>query len=191
MSKNKQQANDKKKFNENLKKKKNIRITSIALVIAVILYLGMNYLGSNNERGDTSKIVNDYNAFQFSKEGELTFINNEGKVLTMLDVELAEDDEERSRGLMYRNKMKENQGMLFIFDFEELQSFWMRNTVLPLDIIFVNSNYEIVKIHKNTTPFLEEGYPSYRPAQYVVEVNAGYTDKFGIEEGNKISWRRN
>lgn len=78
----------------------------------------------------------------------------------------------------------------FIFTNEEPQSFWMQHTPLSLDMIFVNKENEIVKIHKNTTPFSEQSYPSGRPAKYVVEVNAGYTDKFQIEEGDKIVWRR-
>jgi uncharacterized membrane protein (UPF0127 family) len=87
--------------------------------------------------------------------------------------------------------MKDDQGMLFIFPYETEQSFWMKNTVLSLDIIFVNANFEIVKIHHNTTPFSEQSYSSEKPAQYVVEVNAGYSNKLGLTEGDKIFFRRN
>jgi len=57
-------------------------------------------------------------------------------------------------------------------------------------MIFINSKLEIVKIHKNTTPYSEQSYSSVKPSQYVVEVIGGYTDKFGIKEGDKIVWRR-
>ena len=67
----------------------------------------------------------------------------------------------------------------------------MRNTIIPLDIIFVNSKKKIIKIHKKTEPFSERSLPSFKPALYVVEVNAGFTDKFGIKEGDHIDWRRN
>jgi len=81
--------------------------------------------------------------------------------------------------------------MLFIFSTEEPQSFYMKNTVMPLDIIFINSKKHIVKIHKNTKPFSEQSLPSLKPAIYVVEVIAGYTDKHSIKEGQLIDWRRN
>ena len=86
--------------------------------------------------------------------------------------------------------MKESEGMFFIFNREELQSFWMKNTFLPLDIIFVNKANTIVKIHKHTQPLSEQSYPSENPAIYVVEVNSGYADKYNIKEGDKIVWRR-
>lgn len=92
---------------------------------------------------------------------------------------------------MYRENMQEDQGMLFIFPVEEYQSFYMKNTIMPLDIMFVNSKKQIVKIHKNTTPYSEKSLPSFNPAVYVVEVNAGFSDKFGIKEGSYIDWRRN
>jgi uncharacterized membrane protein (UPF0127 family) len=92
---------------------------------------------------------------------------------------------------MFRESMDENQGMLFIFDREEMQGFYMRNTLIPLDIIFVNSKKQIVKIHKNARPLDETDLPSMKPAIYVVEVNGGFTDKYKIKEGEYIDWRRN
>ncbi|MDQ3193534.1 MAG: DUF192 domain-containing protein, partial [Bacteroidota bacterium] len=98
---------------------------------------------------------------QFRKEGELEFLSSDGKKeIRRIDVELAENDDERTQGLMYRRSMDDEKGMLFIFPNEEPQSFWMRNTVIPLDIMYVNSKKEIVKIFKNTTPFSETSLPS-------------------------------
>jgi len=91
---------------------------------------------------------------------------------------------------MYRDKLAENQGMLFVFEGEEDRSFWMKNTVLSLDMIFVNGKNQIVTIHKNTTPYSEQSYASTNPSQYVVEVNAGYTDKHKISVGDHITWSR-
>ena len=79
--------------------------------------------------------------------------------------------------------------MLFIFPHEEMQSFWMRNTFIPLDILFVNANYEIVTIHRDTETTSDQSYPSTEKAQYVVEVNAGYCDKYMIKEGDRIVFR--
>ena len=64
----------------------------------------------------------------------------------------------------------------------------MKNTILSLDIMFVNENKEIVKIHRNTTPFSEKSLPSEKKAMYVVEVVAGFSDKYGVKEGDKINF---
>jgi len=128
---------------------------------------------------------------QFTKQGEVYFQDKDKKLKTKIDVEIAETEEKRHLGLMFREKMDESQGMLFIFQEEDEQGFYMKNTIIPLDIIFVSSKKEIVKIHKNTTPFSEKTLSSSKPIIYVVEVNAGFTDKFGIKVGDYIDWRRN
>lgn len=127
---------------------------------------------------------------QFKKEGELEFISADGKgrEIKKIDIELALDDTERTQGLMYRKSMDDGKGMLFIFDREEIQSFWMKNTVLPLDIMYVNTDFKIVKIFKNTVPFSETSLPSERPAKYVVEVAGGFADRYKIKEGDKIKF---
>ena len=86
--------------------------------------------------------------------------------------------------------MEENQGMLFIFDNEEMQAFYMKNTLIPLDIIFVNSRKKIVKIYKNAKPLDETDLPSIKKCIYVVEVNGGFTDKYQIKEGDFMDWER-
>lgn len=133
----------------------------------------------------------DANKTQFKKQGEVYFQDSARNLVKKIDVEIAETDNDRHLGLMFREGMGEEQGMLFIFPNEEPQSFYMKNTVLPLDIIFVNRKKEIVKIHKNTEPYSEKSLPSLKPSLYVVEVNAGFTDKFKIKEGGLIDWRKN
>lgn len=71
-----------------------------------------------------------------------------------------------------------------------MQSFWMHNTVLSLDIIFVNSDLEIVTIQRNAQPYSDKSLPSTKPAQYVIEVNSGYTEKYNINEGDKVIFRK-
>jgi hypothetical protein len=127
---------------------------------------------------------------QFTKQGEVYFQDKAINLKTKIDVEIAETEETRRLGLMFREKLEEMQGMLFIFQDEEEQGFYMKNTMIPLDIIFVNSKKEIVKIHKNTTPYSEKTLNSVKPVLFVVEVNAGFTDKFGIKEGDYIDWKR-
>ena len=126
----------------------------------------------------------------FSKQGEVYFQDKNKNLIKQIDVEIAETDEKRHLGLMYRMKLEENQGMLFIFQDEEEQGFYMKNTMISLDIIFVNSKKQIIKIHKNTTPYSSKTLPSVKPALYVVEVIAGFTDKYGIKEGDQIDWRK-
>ncbi|MBS1516560.1 MAG: DUF192 domain-containing protein [Bacteroidetes bacterium] len=129
---------------------------------------------------------------QFKKEGELEFLSANSKdTIRKIDVELATNDDERMQGLMYRKSMDDNKGMLFIFDKEEEQSFWMKNTIMSLDIIYINSEFKIVKIYKGTTPFSENSLPSGKPTKYVVEVAAGFTDRYKIKEGDKIMFTKN
>lgn len=161
--------------------------TKIFIVIAIIFISCQKH---EDLKIDTSN-QKDAEKTKFTKMGEVYFQDSAKNAKSKIDVEIAETDETRHLGLMFRESMKEEQGMLFIFPSEELQGFYMRNTIIPLDIIFVNSKKQIVKIHKHTEPFSEKTLPSRLPSMYVVEVNAGYTDKFGIKEGYYIDWRRN
>ena len=127
---------------------------------------------------------------QFKKEGELFFIKRENQdTLVQIDIEIASDDYDRAQGLMYRRSMADSVGMLFIFDKEEPQSFWMRNTHISLDILYINKQYEIVTIQKYTQPLSDVGIPSFNPAMYVIETKAGFCDKNKIKEGDRIYYR--
>lgn len=125
----------------------------------------------------------------FRKDGELNFRKN-GKtdMQVKIDIEVADDEPERIQGLMYRDSMPEFAGMLFMFPVEEPIAFWMKNTHISLDIIYVNSDRQIVSIAANTTPYSQEQIPSIKPAQYVVEVNAGFAARHGIKEGDYIQF---
>ncbi|MEX0679981.1 MAG: DUF192 domain-containing protein [Balneolales bacterium] len=105
-----------------------------------------------------------------------------------VDVALAQTEEERNSGLMGVDAMPFNTGMLFLFDGEKPRSFWMVNTPLSLDILFINSNREIIRIRNNTTPYSDREITSEGPAQYVLEVNAGFTREYDIREGMRITW---
>ncbi|MDR8391542.1 DUF192 domain-containing protein [Aliifodinibius sp. S!AR15-10] len=117
---------------------------------------------------------------------QVTFLNMSGNPITTIDVAVADDDDERSTGLMDVSQLPSNKGMLFIFEDEQPRSFWMANTPLSLDIIFVNEDLEIVRIHQNTQPFAEGRFQSERPAKYVVEVNGGFSISHDIQQGMKI-----
>jgi uncharacterized protein len=128
---------------------------------------------------------------QFIKEGELSFLEKKGKKrITKIDIEIADNDYERTRGLMYRHSLPDNAGMLFIFENSGPLSFWMRNTYIPLDIIFVDEKKQIITIYKKTDPLSYNNIPSKKNAKYVVEVNAGFCDKYGISVGDYLAFER-
>lgn len=126
---------------------------------------------------------------QFKKEGELSFYKkNNSEEVTRINIEIADNTYDRAQGLMYRNKMKENNGMLFIMRKQELQSFWMRNTYISLDIIFLNTEMEIVHIEKYTQISSDEPIPSQKKAKYILEVNAGFCNKYNIQTSDIIKF---
>ncbi|NJN27303.1 MAG: DUF192 domain-containing protein [Cyclobacteriaceae bacterium] len=111
---------------------------------------------------------------QFSKEGILSFVSPQGDTLVTVDIEIADNDPERTQGMMYRSAMDYGKAMLFIMEHDSHQSFWMRNTKLSLDIIYVNADQEIVTIYKHTMPYSESPIPSFKRSKYVVETAAGF-----------------
>lgn len=105
--------------------------------------------------------------------------------ISSIQAEIASTPSARALGLMYRKKMAETEGMLFIFPDEQIRSFWMKNTYISLDIIYLNANFEIISIVDNATPFSESPLSSNQPAQYVIEINAGLAKKWGLINGTK------
>jgi uncharacterized membrane protein (UPF0127 family) len=126
----------------------------------------------------------------FTKEAEAYLTRASGDTIQHLDLEIADDDYQRETGLMYRESMEKNQGMLFIFDREEPRGFYMKNTNIPLDIIFLNSQNKIVSITRNAKPKSLQTIPSEIPAQYVLEVNAGLADEWNLSEGDSLILNR-
>ncbi len=169
-----------------------VLIAVVVIVAGYFIYTMINDKKPIEQKVNTEKIDKQKESQEpvFKKQGELEFISvRDKKVIKKIDVEIADNDAKRERGLMFRKTMEDVQGMLFVFIVSELQSFWMKNTVLSLDIMFVNENKEIVKIHKNTTPYSKESLPSEKKSMYVVEVVAGFSDKYGVKEGDKIDFK--
>lgn len=111
-----------------------------------------------------------------------------GRKIIKVNVEIADDYDERMRGLMYRTKLDENSGMLFVFDEEDYQTFWMKNTLIPLDMVFIGENFNVVDI-RHAIPCKQDPcalYRSSKPAKYVLEVNGDFTTNSNVEIGNKI-----
>lgn len=175
---------------EHKKNKKGIIIATVLLVVLSIFILkpilfepGKKEVSKKSEKSITMEP-------QFSKEGTLTFLNAEKEIIKKVDIEIAEDDQTRTQGMMFRSSMSYDRAMLFIMQYEREQSFWMRNTKMALDIMYVTGDFEIVTIYKHTQPYSQSPIPSFKKAKYVVETAAGFCDKFGIAEGNFIEFAR-
>ena len=125
------------------------------------------------------------------EEGELTIVR-EDESAVVVNIEIADTEEEREQGLMYREELGEYNGMLFIFEEEGNNSFWMKNTKISLDLIFINSRKEIIETIENAQP-CEEGHvcPKLTPQveyMYCLEVNSDFVEENRVEEGNVVSW---
>ncbi len=106
------------------------------------------------------------------------------------NVEVATDDKQRARGLMFRRQMKDMSGMFFIYDQPRLIRMWMKNTILSLDIIFIDEKGTILNIAKNTTPQSLKVIPSLGNTKYVLELNAGLTGYFNIKAGDNLKYQK-
>jgi uncharacterized membrane protein (UPF0127 family) len=160
-----------------------------ALFTIAIVGSSLFFINCKEEVKSTKSITKE---ITFTKEGEIKFVKAKtDSIIKILDLEIAETEYETQTGLMYRHSMKDNQSMLFIFKKEQPRSFYMKNTEFPLDIIYFNKKKEIVSIQKNTKPYDKTSLPSNRPTLYVLEVNAGLSDSWGLQNGDKIEWIKN
>lgn len=173
-----------------------MRRKSIFYVGVGLIALSMvAYLFAPRSNANLSKQLNQVPGQQFSvpfkKEGTLTFYEQQTvKPIKTIDLEIADSEQRITQGLMYRPEMPDTEGMLFIFPDMAPRSFWMRNTLVSLDIIFVDDLNRIVSIQEKTTPRSEQSLPSNAPAKYVVEVIGGFCEKYGVEVGDQISFKR-
>jgi uncharacterized protein len=104
----------------------------------------------------------------------------------VFQVEMAITPEEKERGLMYRRELPEGQGMLFDFQFDQNVAFWMKNTYIPLDMLFIRGDGRILRIAENTEPLSERNIPSGGPVRAVLEVIGGTAKKLGIAAGDRV-----
>lgn len=118
-------------------------------------------------------------------QSELVIVTS-GKGPQRFTVELAENDQSRARGMMFRQSMAPDAGMLFDFKQEQMASFWMRNTLIPLDMIFIKADGTILNIHQRAIPRDETGINSAGPVRAVLEVNGGTASRLGIRPGDRV-----
>lgn len=114
------------------------------------------------------------------------FQKSDNSASPIVQAELARSAGERRLGLMYRKELGQQQGMLFIFPSEREQSFWMKNTYLELDIIYIDEDFKIVSIVHKAVPLSETGLKSDGPAKYVLEVVGGMAKQWGLAKGNTL-----
>jgi uncharacterized protein len=126
----------------------------------------------------------------FREDGTLTFYRPGERDIVTIAIEIAEGDSAIQRGLMGRESLPPNSGMLFLMPRTEIQSFWMANTPLALDITFVAPESTVINTAKYVRPFSTRSVRSEAPARYVVETPAGFTDTHGITTGDRARWTR-
>jgi len=159
-------------------------------IIAVLVFFCLQVYSCKDEGKNKSKVTRV--EIKFKNEGELTLVkaSNDSTIKT-LNIEIADDDYQTETGLMYRSSMEDNQGMLFIFPDSQYRYFYMKNTEIPLDIIYFDNSKTIINIQKNAKPHDETSLPSEGPAKYVLEIKGGLSTQWNLEKGDKIEFTRN
>lgn len=166
-----------------------MKASKFAMKLGLALTLALLFVSCKK----TNSTIQDSleNTVTFSKEGQLRIQKQDSSVVKLLEIEIADTDYETETGLMYRESMAENRGMLFIFPDVRPHSFYMKNTLIPLDIVYINENKKIVHIVEDAKPLDETGLPSEFPVKYVLELNAGSTQKWGVALGDFVDWEKN
>jgi len=113
-------------------------------------------------------------------------INNSDNEIKIFNVEIADTEDSRIKGLMWREQIPNGTGMLFVWEKEAYRNFWMKNTPSALDILFFDKDGMLINVSESTQPFSLANIQSIRPAKYVLELVAGSSLKFNIYEGSKI-----
>jgi uncharacterized membrane protein (UPF0127 family) len=166
-----------------------------ALILLVLLLVGCTGTRTDEDSGSqkhpqASTATSEETRETGSKSSGLPIvsIDTSGGKKVRVRVEIADDNFERMRGLMYRTALGESRGMLFVFPKEELLSFWMKNTSIPLSIAYIDSDGRITDI-LDMKPFDDKPphYVSSEPVQYALEVNQGFFDEHGVKVGNKAN----
>lgn len=154
--------------------------------IVYIAAIGIFCLGNVSCKEDKKTV--EPVVITFKKEGELVIKKSNDSIIKTIDIEIADTDYETQTGMMYRDSMEDNQGMLFVFPSASYHSFYMKNTRISLDIIYIGSDNKIINIQKNAKPFDETSLPSDGPSQYVLEIKGGLSDAWKLEIGDVIDY---
>ncbi len=154
--------------------------------ILIIIGLAMVY----SCKKDRSQSEEEHLSYPFTKEGVLHFADADGNVFKTIDIEFAQTTEETNLGLMDRDSMQDNQGMLFLMPTAQKQTFYMKNTRFPLDLVYISSDSLVVDIQQGE-PYNEQTIPSDTVSQFVLELNKGMALKWGIQENEtRVNWQK-
>jgi uncharacterized membrane protein (UPF0127 family) len=155
----------------NERKKRRFIRQSLSILIGLGLLLAVLLYARNLEQQQT---------YFFAKFKTPTTVTSEFKL------EIANDDAERAKGLMYRKELAEGQGMVFVFPNELVRTFWMKNTYIPLDMIFIDSSWKIIGILEDVPVLNSEQRSVPIPSQYIIELPAGSVKKHSIVVGADV-----
>lgn len=152
--------------------------------------VALTFLIALSCKDDKNTVIKDKVEVSFKKESILQLKEADtDSIIRTLDIEIADNEYETQTGLMYRTTLGINQGMLFIFPDVSYRSFYMKNTKIPLDIIYIAEDKTIVSFQKNAKPLDESSLPSKAPAKYVLEINGGLSDEWQLEVGDQIAFQ--
>ena len=126
----------------------------------------------------------------FQHEGDLYILPSDMHDTLHVKLEFAETDTEMMQGLMYRSSMNDDEGMLFVYPYSQEMNFWMKNTQIPLDLIYFDDTGEIVDLSENAIPFSEQNIYSRVLSRFVLEVNGGFCEDNYIIIGDKVKWEK-
>ena len=161
--------------------KKNFLILFLILTIFFTLFIVI----PRNQTNPSSQNDSQYQEI-YSKLSDESIIKAELDGIE-IELEVAKSNSKKTNGLMFVEEMEENNGMIFVYPNENYRDFWMKNTLISLDIIYINKDFNVIQIYKNTkTEQTDETYPSNEPAQYVVELKGGWSDENSLEVGNRF-----
>lgn len=147
--------------------------------MAMILMTAVTLIGCNQQTADDNVTY---------KTAPLTIVAQDGQQHNFI-VEVAQTDQQKSYGLMFREELADDKGMIFLFEKEEKRGFWMKNTLIFLDMIFVNEAGTVVKVHSMAQPHDTTMISSDIPAKAVIEVRGGLAADLGINAGDRIQFK--
>ena len=173
-----------KKVANNLKKKKLLKFLTLSLVVLIQIIV-FSFIAYDSFSINNTEI----------REVQASIINNEQGELTKFKLKIANTPYLRQKGLMFVKSLSDNEGMIFVYDEDIVMNFWMKNTFIPLDILFLNKNYQIVGIIENMIPqggndTNDDNLPRYsinRKSRFAIEIPAFSVKKYSIKVGDRVN----
>jgi uncharacterized membrane protein (UPF0127 family) len=159
------------------------RATCWPVLAAAVLTLACKTTAGSEAQPETTQHAN-----QVAAQPARVELSPPGKDPIVVTVEVVDTPESRQRGLMYRKQLAPDAGMLFIFERPEHHAFWMHNTLIPLDMIFITADWTILGIVENATPLTDDSRSVPGDSQYVLEVNGGFARSHGLQAGHSLRY---